>query len=119
MSSSGRRPLSRRTMIKRALGAGAALALAPFSTMGAPAAEEIRTRPIPSSGEALPCVGLGTWQQFDVGPNEAEKRASLKEVLRRLVNLGASVVDSSPMYGRAEQVVGELSAELDLSDDIF
>jgi len=106
-------------MIKRTLGAGAALAVAPFSVMGASAADEIRTRPVPSSGESLPCVGLGTWQQFDVGPNETEKRAALKEVLRRLVDLGASVVDSSPMYGRSEQALGALSAELGLTDDIF
>jgi len=113
------RPLSRRTLLKRTLGAGAALALAPLSAMGAgPPAQEIRTRPIPSSGEPLPCVGLGTWRQFDVGA-DADQRPALKEVLRRLVDLGASVVDSSPMYGRSERVVGELSAELGLTDQIF
>ena len=113
------RPLSRRTLLKRTLGAGAALALAPLSAMGAGApAQEIRTRPIPSSGEPLPCVGLGTWRQFDVGA-DADQRPALKEVLRRLVDLGASVVDSSPMYGRSERVVGELSAELGLTDQIF
>jgi diketogulonate reductase-like aldo/keto reductase len=113
-------------MLKRTLGVGAALAFAPLSAAGgshtersarSPAAE-IRTRPIPSSGEPLPCVGLGTWRQFDVGPN-ADQRTALKEVLRRLVALGGSVVDSSPMYGRAERVVGTLSAELGLTDDIF
>ena len=113
------RSLTRRTMIKRTLGAGAALAFAPLSTMGTSAVDEIRTRPIPSSGEPLPCVGLGTWQQFDVGPNDGDARTDLKEVLRRLVDLGASVVDSSPMYGRSEQVVGKLSTELGLTDKIF
>jgi Aldo/keto reductases, related to diketogulonate reductase len=106
-------------MIKRTLGAGAALAFAPLTSAGAPSPEEIRTRPIPSSGEPLPCVGLGTWQQFDVVPNATEKRTALKKVLRQLVDLGGSVVDSSPMYGRAEQVVGTLSAELGLTGDIF
>jgi diketogulonate reductase-like aldo/keto reductase len=110
--------LSRRTLLKRTLGAGAALAVAPLSSFGSPSTE-MRTRPIPSSGESLPCVGLGTWQQFDVPPGDTEARAALKEVLRRLVDLGASVVDSSPMYGRAEQVVGALSAELGLADEIF
>jgi diketogulonate reductase-like aldo/keto reductase len=106
-------------MLKRTFGAGTALALAPLSAMGGPAADEICTRRIPSSGEPLPCVGLGTWQQFDVGPSAKDERASLKEVLRRLVDLGGSVIDSSPMYGRSEQVVGELSAELGLTDAIF
>lgn len=112
-----RNVLSRRTMLKRTLGAGAALAFAPLTAAGT-ASAEIRTRPIPSSGELLPCVGLGTWRQFDVGPSP-DARTPLKEVVRRLVELGGSVVDSSPMYGRAERVVGELSAELGLTDDIF
>jgi diketogulonate reductase-like aldo/keto reductase len=104
-------------MLKRTLGAGAALAFAPLTAAGT-ASAEIRTRPIPSSGELLPCVGLGTWRQFDVGPSP-DARTPLKEVLRRLVELGGSVVDSSPMYGQAERVVGELCAELGLTDDIF
>jgi aryl-alcohol dehydrogenase-like predicted oxidoreductase len=78
----------------------------------------MRRRKIPSSGELLPVVGLGTWQQFDVGASE-EARAPLKDVLRTLVNHGGSVVDSSPMYGRAERVVGDLSEELRLTDEIF
>ncbi len=112
-------------MLRRTAAAGAALACAPFSSLYAqnassslPAQNEIRTRPIPSSGEPLPCVGLGTWRQFDVGP-DAENRAALKKVLTGLVDLGGTVVDSSPMYGRAEQVVGTLSTELNLTDDIF
>jgi len=65
------------------------------------------TRPIPSSGEQLPCIGLGTWQTFDVGSDDASL-APLREVLRRFFARGARVIDSSPMYGRAEEVVGEL-----------
>jgi diketogulonate reductase-like aldo/keto reductase len=111
-------------MIKRTLGAGAALGFAPLSARGHPSRESaaptgLRTRPIPSSGEPLPCVGLGTWRQFDVAPDATEERAALREVLRRLVDLGGSVVDSSPMYGRAEQVVGALSADLGLTGEIF
>lgn len=110
---------SRRRFLKQSLAAGTGLTVAPSLTMSAPLpTDDIRTRPIPSSGEPLPCVGLGTWQQFDVGPN-SDQRAALKEVLRRLVDLGTSVVDSSPMYGRAEQVVGALSAEIGLTDQIF
>ncbi|HEX2827809.1 MAG TPA: aldo/keto reductase [Burkholderiales bacterium] len=76
------------------------------------------TRPIPRSGEALPIVGLGTWQTFDVGP-DASQRAPLREVLQTLVARGGKVVDSSPMYGESERVSGDLAAELDLRDKLF
>lgn len=65
------------------------------------------TRPIPSTGEALPVIGLGTWQTFDVGTAPSE-RAPLAEVLRRFLASGARLIDSSPMYGRAEEVTGDL-----------
>jgi diketogulonate reductase-like aldo/keto reductase len=75
-------------------------------------------RPIPRSGEMLPAVGVGTWQTFDVGANAGD-RGELKEVLRLLVERGGSVIDSSPMYGKAEGVVGDLSAELNLREKLF
>ncbi|MGH8703366.1 MAG: aldo/keto reductase, partial [Burkholderiales bacterium] len=78
----------------------------------------ILKQPIPSSGEMLPAVGVGTWRTFDVSA-EVPERAELKEVLRLLVERGGSVVDSSPMYGEAERVVGDLSAELRLRDKLF
>lgn len=81
-------------------------------------AKPLIKRPIPRSGEALPVVGLGTWQTFDVGPN-APERAELKEVLRLLAAQGASVVDSSPMYGQAERVVGDLAADLGIHSGLF
>ena len=67
------------------------------------------SRPIPRSGELLPVVGLGTWQTFDVGAS-AEERAPLAEVMRLFLQGGGRVVDSSPMYGRAEAVAGDLIA---------
>ena len=70
-------------------------------------------RPIPRSGEPLPAVGVGTWQTFDVGAN-APERAELKDVLRLLAQSGGSVVDSSPMYGKSEGVVGDLATGLGL-----
>jgi len=73
-------------------------------------------RPIPSSGEKLPVIGLGTWQTFDVDPAQS---APLAEVLRTFVKLGGRVVDSSPMYGRAEQVIGDLLTKLKLRDSLF
>jgi aryl-alcohol dehydrogenase-like predicted oxidoreductase len=69
--------------------------------------EKMQTRPIPSTGAPLPVVGCGTWRAFDVGTNPQE-RDRLGEVLRVLFESGGSVIDSSPMYGRAEGVVGDL-----------
>lgn len=76
------------------------------------------TRPIPQSNEPLPIVGVGTWQTFDIGSERAEldKR---KEVLRTLFAAGGRVIDSSPMYGRAEAVVGSLLAEMNAHDRAF
>jgi diketogulonate reductase-like aldo/keto reductase len=75
-------------------------------------------RAIPCSGEKLPVIGLGTWRVFDVGPSDAE-RARLNEVLRVFVQQGAKVIDSSPMYGRAEEVIGDLTTKLGLRQSLF
>ena len=75
-------------------------------------------RVIPSSGEKLPVIGLGTWQSFDVGTSAGD-RQPLEEVLQAFVRLGGRVIDSSPMYGRAEGVVGDLAAKLGLHDRLF
>jgi diketogulonate reductase-like aldo/keto reductase len=74
------------------------------------------TRTIPSSGQALPVIGLGTWQTFDKSPTET---APLAEVLRVLFAAGGTVIDSSPMYGAAEQVVGELLAASASNSQVF
>ena len=74
-------------------------------------------RAIPSAKEVLPVIGLGTWQTFDVGGGAA--REPQRQVLRRFVELGGRVVDSSPMYGAAESVVGDLAAELGIGDTLF
>jgi aryl-alcohol dehydrogenase-like predicted oxidoreductase len=78
----------------------------------------LETRPIPRTGERIPAVGLGTWQAFDVG-RDGPERSAAKETLRTLAELGGTVVDSSPMYGAAEHVVGALSAELALAGKLF
>lgn len=75
-------------------------------------------RPIPSSGEALPVVGCGTWQTFHVGTGAAE-RAPLVQVLQTLFDAGGSVIDSSPMYGPAEGVVGDLLAAMKAREKAF
>jgi diketogulonate reductase-like aldo/keto reductase len=59
----------------------------------------------------MPVIGLGTWRAFDVGADEAPRRP-LREVLRLLLDAGGRIIDSSPMYGRAEAVTGDLLAEL-------
>lgn len=103
-------PLSRRAVLAL-MAAGAA------GAVPAPAAGVLQ-RPIPATGELVPAVGLGTWRTFDVGASAAE-RDPLREVLRRFVELGGRVVDSSPMYGTAETVVGDLGAELGVLPGLF
>jgi len=76
------------------------------------------TRTIPSTGEALPVIGIGTYKGFDVGSSSKE-RAAVGGVLRNLFSLGGSVLDSSPMYGRAEGVAGDLLAEQHAREKVF
>jgi diketogulonate reductase-like aldo/keto reductase len=104
---------SRREFVKAALGATV------FAFAGGPSmAQTVIRKPIPKTGELLPVIGLGTWQTFDVGANEAA-RAPLKAVLREFVRAGGKVIDSSPMYGSSESVTGELARELDLDKQLF
>ncbi len=76
------------------------------------------TRTIPKSGESVPTIGLGTYDAFDIG-NDATERNAAKEVLQRFVELGGTIVDSSPMYGRAETVIGDLSSELKINEKLW
>ncbi|BCM87069.1 aldo/keto reductase [Methylobacterium indicum] len=78
----------------------------------------LHRRPIPASGETLPVIGLGTWRGFDVGEKAAE-REPLREVVATLLAGGGKVIDSSPMYGRAEGVTGDLVAEAGARDTVF
>lgn len=106
--------MSRTTFLKFAAG------LVPASMLGATTHGQVKmlTRPVPSSGEALPVVGLGTWQTFDVGSGQKE-RAPLTAVLKTLFDAGGSVIDSSPMYGASEGVVGDLLAAMKGHDRAF
>jgi len=97
----------------------AAVSVAAMSNRsGAETAPVMMKRPIPSSGEALPVVGLGTYQSFDVGGGASE-REPLTEVLRGFVQQGGKLVDSSPMYGPSESVVGDLATELGITGQLF
>jgi diketogulonate reductase-like aldo/keto reductase len=113
MEQAGRTGRVTRRAVLRLMAAAAAA-----GPTGVGAAASMAQRPIPSSGETIPVVGLGTWRTFDVGTAAAE-RAPLKEVLHRFVELGGRVVDSSPMYGAAESVLGDLAAELAAADTLF
>ena len=89
------------------------------STMArASGSRKMLTRPIPKTSEQLPVVGIGTWQTFDVGTGRAELDQR-KEVLSILFDAGGRVIDSSPMYGRAEAVVGTLLQEMGARDKAF
>ncbi len=100
----------------------AMLAAAPLAAgawpMHAATPAPLLARRIPSTGEELPALGLGTWRAFDVGASAAE-REPLAEVLRELVDAGARLIDSSPMYGNAESVVGDLARALAVRDRLF
>lgn len=107
------RSISRRDLLRIALGAGA-IAIEGKMTM----AETILRKPIPKTGETLHAVGLGTWQTFDVGVASAA-REPVKQVLLRFVQAGGGVIDSSPMYGKSETVVGDLATELGVREQLF
>ena len=82
------------------------------------AAPPLLARRIPKSDEAVPAVGLGTWQVFDVAGNAGEL-AQARETLKVFAELGGRVVDSSTMYGSSESVTGQLAAELGLQGKLF
>jgi aryl-alcohol dehydrogenase-like predicted oxidoreductase len=107
--------LSRRELLKTAIGVGASL----FLPSGSLLAQEraVIQRKIPSSGESVPIIGIGTSRRYQ-GTTEAE-RAQLREVLRQFKGLGGKVIDTAPAYGNAETVVGDLVAELGIRDSLF
>lgn len=116
-------PMNRAEFLRLSLGGAMALAVAPHATLASAAApadkpsaasstaaSPIATRRIPSSGKALPVIGCGTYVGFDEAPGSADY-ARLPGVLDTLFAQGGSVIDSSPMYGRAEETTGELLAQ--------
>lgn len=107
--------LTRRTALKLLAAASAG------ATLRIPAARARSTsieRRIPSTGEKLPVIGLGTSYTFDVGDRPAE-RAPVEQVLKAFVHLGGTVVDTSPTYGTAEAVLGTLAHQLDVTWRLF
>jgi diketogulonate reductase-like aldo/keto reductase len=80
----------------------------PWLARAQPAEAGVLTRAIPSTGERVPAVGLGTWLTFDVPLGNALAVASRREVVQRFLAVGGRVIDSSPMYGQAEALLGEV-----------
>ncbi|MGD8699766.1 MAG: aldo/keto reductase [Gemmatimonadales bacterium] len=109
--------LTRRDMIKLSASAGAALTLGRLPAF-AQDITAIRKRPIPSTGELIPVVGLGTARTFNVGTSE-EERAPLREVLKAFVDMGGTLLDTAEGYGNSEAVSGDLAQDLGVNDTLF
>ncbi len=105
--------ITRRTLL-------AAAAALPFTGIaGASRAESAPiTRPIPSSGEVLPVIGMGSSRTFDVAPDDAVI-GQLTEVLRLFFAGGGALIDSSPMYGQAESALGAVLKQLGMPESLF
>lgn len=104
-------PITRRTALKT--GAGAIAALAAPSVMG----QNLNLKTIPSSGEMIPPVGIGT-NRYGVGDDQ-EARVPLRDTLARFRELGGRVIDTAYIYGSSEAVLGDLISELGIRDDLF
>lgn len=102
--------ISRRDMLRLLVCTSAAAALAPEALLGQTRGQ-ILTRRIPSSKEELPLIGLGTWITFNVG-DDPTARAECAEVMRAFFANGGRLIDSSPMYGSSQSVIGDGVAKL-------
>lgn len=120
-----RSDLSRRDALRAGLGLGVGALLAPrlghaassFDAVAHAWQGKLITRVVPSSGEVLPAIGIGTARRFDV--TTAEEKAPIRDTLRLFPTLGGKVIDTAPSYGAAEAVTGELVNELGIRDKLF
>jgi aryl-alcohol dehydrogenase-like predicted oxidoreductase len=110
--------ITRRQYLKLTLAAGAAVALDPRLAWADDRTLSLLMRPIPSSGELIPVVGLGSSATF-AQVARSEDVAALRDVLATLVRQGGSVFDTAPSYGASEEVAGDIARELGITDDIF
>jgi diketogulonate reductase-like aldo/keto reductase len=108
--------LPRRVAMRVLAAAGAVAMLRPVAGVAQP--RTLITRPIPSSGEALPVIGLGTWITFNVGDDPAARDACA-EVMRHFFDAGGRVIDSSPMYASSQPVIGYGLRKLGRTKDVF
>jgi aryl-alcohol dehydrogenase-like predicted oxidoreductase len=106
--------LSRRDFLKAGAGAGLLLASARVNAQ----TNALLQKKIPSTGESIPIIGIGTARRYEEIKTDAEK-VPLRETMRRFKELGGKVIDSSPSYGTAEAVVGEIQEGLKIRDSLF
>jgi diketogulonate reductase-like aldo/keto reductase len=109
-------PYDRRRALKTLAGAGLCLALRPAAAAAASGA--MLTKTVPSSGEVLPVIGMGSWITFNVGDDPA-LLAGRQAVLQRFFDEGGAVIDSSPMYGASEAVIGTCLARIENKAALF
>lgn len=112
---------TRRDILKLGAGAGAALALGQnmLGCTSVPVYEGQLLKTIPSSGEKVPAMGLGTASSFSAAARTPEEHADLVEVIRMFTDLGGSFIDTAPTYGTSEVVLGELIREVGNAEEIF
>jgi len=109
-------PCPTRRTVMSGLAVGATIALLPGLAAARP--ESVLTRPVPSSGEQLPLVGLGSWITFNVGEDPV-LRAECTAVIRAFFEAGGRMIDSSPMYGSSQAVIGNALSELGRPQALF
>lgn len=113
--------LSRRQTIRQMLVGSAGLALGSklaWADNGWIDSSDLLTKPIPSSGERIPLVGIGTARRYDIATSK-EELAPLREVLSNFPKIGGKLIDTAPSYGKAEDVLGDLISDLKIRDKIF
>jgi aryl-alcohol dehydrogenase-like predicted oxidoreductase len=109
--------LSRRDVLQLGMaGISSMLTSSAFAAEQRDESSLLNTRPIPSSGERLPVIGLGT-NNYSV--TSAEDLAARRDVLERMPELGGTLVDTAPAYGRSEEVIGQLVADIGIRDKLF
>jgi diketogulonate reductase-like aldo/keto reductase len=109
--------ITRRRVLKLGLGAGATLLLDGLPSLARARTPLIR-KPIPTSGEQIPVIGLGSAGTFDLAPSQPDYEAG-QEVLRRFHELGGKVIDTAPTYQRSERFIGETVQALGIEDELF
>jgi aryl-alcohol dehydrogenase-like predicted oxidoreductase len=108
--------LTRRNFLKAGIGAGAAM-IVPHTPLAAQNGPLLQKK-IPSSGETIPVIGIGTARRYEEVKTDVEK-GPLRETIQKFVELGGKIIDTSPSYGTAESIVGELVESLKVRDSLF
>ncbi len=115
---SSRRELLKLLALSPVLAGASSFAFAANKVKNSESLTQIITRKIPSTGELLPSIGMGSYQTFNI-PEGSQQKDNLIQVLQAFFENGGKLIDSSPMYGRSELMLGELIAELKPSPQLF